>query len=172
MRKFSTADPKEKECAVWAVQQVQRWGGVLEHPEHSTLWQYCHLPSPALPHKSPEGWSLSVPQYWFGHRAEKMTWLYLVGIAPNDLPLILFQLGEAEYVVRNSARTRKKVLGKTERQLTPAPFAVWLVDIAQKISKGEHYGARLYSASETPNREETSTIASGAADVAVARTRG
>lgn len=36
----------ERECATWAVDQVRRHGGVIEHPAGSKLWAEAGLPEP------------------------------------------------------------------------------------------------------------------------------
>ena len=46
LRYWAKPRPGEKELALWAVEQVQRWGGVLEHPARSTLWPVAGLPEP------------------------------------------------------------------------------------------------------------------------------
>ena len=43
LRAFALPRPDEKALAVWAVDQVRAWGGVLEHPSESTLWPVCLL---------------------------------------------------------------------------------------------------------------------------------
>ena len=46
LRYWAKPRPGEKELALWAVEQVQRWGGGLEHPARSTLWPVAGLPEP------------------------------------------------------------------------------------------------------------------------------
>lgn len=46
LRSFSTAPESEKDLARFAVAMVRQWGGVLEHPAHSTLWKDRGLPLP------------------------------------------------------------------------------------------------------------------------------
>src|SRR5207245_1798634 len=41
---FAKPRDGEKQFAEWAVQQVRRWGGVLEHPKNSRLWAAKGLP--------------------------------------------------------------------------------------------------------------------------------
>lgn len=41
---FSNGDHKEKQLAIWAVRQIRKNGGVLEHPETSSLWKVLGLP--------------------------------------------------------------------------------------------------------------------------------
>jgi len=69
MRQFSKPRPDEKELAIFAVCQVRNWGGVLEHPESSTLWSHCSLPRPRELPDIYGGITISVDQYHFGHRA-------------------------------------------------------------------------------------------------------
>lgn len=130
--------PGERELAPWAVDQIRKWGGVLEHPVSSRLWKEKPLPGPGERDEF-GGFSIVVPQFWFGHRCEKMTYLYICGMEPRDLPEIGFRLGEPEYVImksRNNYR-RKKVVDKPEREKTPEPFAHFLIDIASQCRPQE-----------------------------------
>ncbi len=130
--------PGERELAPWAVDQIRKWGGVLEHPVTSRLWKEKPLPGPGERDQF-GGFSIVVPQYWFGHRCEKMTSLYICGIEPSELPEIGFKLGEPEYVIMKSRNNhhRKKVVDKPEREKTPEPFAHFLIDIARQCRPQE-----------------------------------
>lgn len=75
----------ERELALWAVEQVRRWGGVLEHPTGSTLWQAAQLPQPGE-RDDFGGFTIWISQWWFGHKADKPTWLYIAGVEPTDYP--------------------------------------------------------------------------------------
>lgn len=110
LRRFSTAPQSEKFLALWAVDQVRRWGGVLEHPAYSTLWEAAQLPLPGKGLDAYGGWTLAVPQFWWGHLARKNTWLYIVGCAPQNTPAIPLRLGTPEYIVG----------GRRNRHSTPA----------------------------------------------------
>jgi hypothetical protein len=115
------------------VAQVRRFGGVLEHPHKSLLWPECGLPAGTAP-DAWGGWTLTVDQHWWGHRAQKRTRLYIVGCAPADLPPFPLVLGEASHVVglwsgRDRARCRPEI-SKREREATPEAFANWLVALA------------------------------------------
>ncbi len=144
LRAFSVAPPAERELAVWAVDQVRLWGGVLEHPASSALWDSLELPKPSQEARfRPRcdrygGWSLCVDQFWWGHRARKRTWLYICGQSPAELPLMPLSLGEAPrtcglYSGRDRARARPD-LGKAERSATPLLFACWLVALARSVA--------------------------------------
>lgn len=130
--------PDEKDLAPWAVETVRRCGGVLEHPKRSKLWPHMGLPLIGGEPDSFVGWTLLVPQFWWGHKAEKETLLYIVGVPPRRLPPLGFQLGEATHVVAASGRRadgtrradKRPEITKAEREHTHPEFARWLVDLA------------------------------------------
>lgn len=132
LRRFAKPTHDEKSLAIWAVTQVRRWGGVLEHPAYSTLWSVCGLPASGK-RDDWGGWTLPIVQQWWGHRAEKKTWLYIVGCQPTDLPSIPLVLGEATHVVQSRKRTGYRPhITKAEREHTPLELARWLVDLATR----------------------------------------
>lgn len=145
LRALANPRPDEKALATWAVDQVRKFGGVLEHPKASTLWPVAGLPRPGE-RDTFGGWTLPIFQSWWGHKAEKATLLYIVGCEPADIPEIPLVLGEAQYVVasagrrRDGSRLRKGDRGwrpeitKAEREHTPAALAHWLVQVAQRCS--------------------------------------
>jgi hypothetical protein len=57
MRFFSSAPESEKLLAFFAVEQVRKNGGILEHPASSTLWEAAKLPAPGR-RDSFGGWTL------------------------------------------------------------------------------------------------------------------
>ena len=138
LRHMASPLPGEKELSIWAVDQVRRWGGVMEHPKLSTLWPTCHLPGPG---KSDAygGWTLPIFQYWWGHRAEKATLLYIVGCPPSNIPAMPLSLGDAPAICGTSGR-RKNLKRKTsrpeithaEREQTPRELAIWLCELASR----------------------------------------
>jgi hypothetical protein len=105
-----------------AVAAVRRCGGILEHPANSTLWADQDLPLPGRP--AQDGFSVELWQSWFGHRAQKRTWLFIVGCAPGDLPPMPLRMGAIENTVEN--------MGRAERERTPAEFCAWLVSVARR----------------------------------------
>lgn len=65
-----------------ALGNVNRCGGVLEHPKDSKAWDAFNLVKPPreggwVP--SGIGWCCQVEQGHYGHKARKATWLYFVG---------------------------------------------------------------------------------------------
>jgi len=134
MRQFSIAPPDEAELARWSVDQVREWGGVLEHPAASRLW--WDGKGLAFPNGREVddfgGFALSVDQHWWGHRAQKKTWLYVCGCKRSDVPAIPLTMSDPTHVIRpRAAHPRKPSVTKRERQSTPPEFAEWLVELAR-----------------------------------------
>jgi hypothetical protein len=79
------APPKEigddEGCFEAALAALHRWGGVLEHPASSYAWAAYGLAKPPKAGwaRSGAGWVCEVSQGQYGHRADKLTWLYYVG---------------------------------------------------------------------------------------------
>lgn len=139
LQHFAKPRDDERELGVWAVEQVRRFGGVLEHPAFSHLWLHCAMPAPGARDEF-GGWTLPILQSWWGHRAEKATWLYIVGCEPADLPAIPLRLGRAERCVSSASGLRKGMPGwrphirKDEREHTPPDLARWLLDVARRAA--------------------------------------
>lgn len=133
LKHFSRHQPKD--CAPIAVEQVRRWGGVLEHPKASSLWRHCDLPLPGgLP--GPLGdWSVELNQVSWGHPAEKATWLYVVGAGPSSVRLL--RGGVATHCVswggKHKHRRTLPKLGGIATHLTPPAFAEFLVELARQV---------------------------------------
>jgi hypothetical protein len=137
---------QEKALAPLAVKWVRQYGGVLEHPVRSKLWPAEGLPEPGA-RDSFGGWTLVVSQRWWGHKAEKLTRLYIVGIEPKDVPPIPYQIGRAHFICAGGAAAnareakrrrqcapewRRPSISHAEREHTPPEFAHWLVELARK----------------------------------------
>ena len=135
--------PDEKSLAITAIDMVRRWGGVLEHPRNSSLWPVAGLPVRGF--DAWGGWTLPIAQYWFGHRAEKMTFLYIVGCTPRDVPIMPMILGDAPCICGSPGRKKngrrsaaRPEISHREREATPVDLAKWLVDLANLCrQKGE-----------------------------------
>lgn len=127
----------ERELALWAVGEVRRCGGVLEHPETSLLWNELELPAPRT-RDAHGGFVVTVYQWWWDHKAQKATRLYVCGASIADLPPIPFKLGHATHVIaqsrqRQRLRLRPEVT-KPEREHTPTRFCEWLIELAARCS--------------------------------------
>lgn len=78
------------------------------------------------------GWTLPINQHWFGHRAEKATWLYIVGIEPSEIPAIPMRLDKPTHCIRpTKSYPRLPSVTKAEREHTPPALAEWLVNVAE-----------------------------------------
>lgn len=141
LKAFAKAPPHEHGLALWAVEKIHRWGGVLEHPAASDLWREASLPRPgALPDKW-GGWTFECDQFHWGHLAQKRTRLYICGTI--SLPSIPHRDGIPSHCVSRltgkkcTAEERrgrpgwKPELGPNRRDKTPFEFAVWLIALAR-----------------------------------------
>lgn len=145
----------ENDCALRALEQVRRFGGVLEHPAHSQLWnvdgadanpksrgsQYM-----ARPGELPDCWggvSIEVDQCDFGHPARKKTWLYLIRV---DGRLVKTPPKCRPTHWCSGGRTKRPGMGATvppgikvcsaqQRRRTPLAFAEWLVALARSVAQ-------------------------------------
>jgi hypothetical protein len=122
--------PGEKDLGPLCVEFLRECGGVLEHPAHSRLFDYCGLPKPGWG-KRGELWAAGVSQAWWGYNMEKATWLCFFGISPADVrfPLRL----HATY----GDRRRQQVMSKNQRAATVPEMAEWLVDVARRCRQPE-----------------------------------
>lgn len=109
----------ERELSLWAMSQVRRWGGVLEHPYASRLWTASGCIGFGVRDQF-GGVLVPVLQSWFGHRAQKKTCLYIVGPVPD-----------LTWCQDVATQTTVERMGKAERERTPSAFAVWLVELAR-----------------------------------------
>jgi hypothetical protein len=121
-------------CFASALANVDRCGGVLEHPAKSRAWVAHGLDKPKGTgwQRSGSGWVCEVWQSAYGHRANKATWLYFAGNSkPFDLrwerPTGTHQIGFHDQ--RGKARNKPN-LGKKEANATPVEFRDDLIKLA------------------------------------------
>ncbi len=143
---MSTASDADKRLAPWAIDQVRRWGGALEHPARSKLWRHCGIRTNGVVDEF--GGRLEIiEQGWFGHPARKLTGVYIVGCRRDQVPTIPMRLGESAYIITQPGR-RKDGTRRTcnldyaappgfssrqqFREHTPPTFAEWLVEVARR----------------------------------------
>jgi hypothetical protein len=147
----------DADCAPRAVEQVRRWGGVLEHPAGSKLWEHCGLPYLAgaasgylVEGPSPEadrwgGYTIELDQVEWGHVARKRTWLYLVGVPRTALEAPPFPGREPTHYA-SGGRTQSsrkgapvpagiKVCSAQQRRRTPPLFAEYLIRLARSVRR-------------------------------------
>ena len=124
-------------CFAAALDAVNTWGGVLEHPAGSYAWAAFDIlaPSGFGWNKSGSGWVCKVCQSIYGHRAKKLTWLYYRG---SELPPVLswrrkagtHQVGHAD--ARRPGRN-KPSLSSNDASATPIPFRDLLISLAESV---------------------------------------
>lgn len=117
----------------------------MEHPAKSKLWPIAGLPEPGA-RDCFGGWTLEAPQFWWGHRAEKWTRFYVVGVEPENMPAVPMVLGEAPCVIGTSSRRTdgsrlrpgdagyRPEVTKREREATPPALAAWLLSVAERAA--------------------------------------
>lgn len=149
----------DRDCGPRAVEQVRKWGGVLEHPAGSKLWEhYAHrtdgmcLP---YPETHPDwdvptgdncsGYTIEVDQVEWGHVARKRTWLYLVGVPRSALEAPPFPGREPTHYCGGgrtpSSRTGgaipagMKAASSQQKRRTPPLFAEYLIRLARSVKR-------------------------------------
>lgn len=141
LRHMAKPAPGEHELTIFALEQVRKWGGALEHPRRSQLWPQFRLP---LGDQVDEhgGFSLLVNQCWWGHCAEKPSLLYVCHVRPADVPALTVHLAAPRHTVGNSGarihgtRLRwRPDLSKRKREATPIDLARWLVNLAGRAAR-------------------------------------
>lgn len=136
----------DNDCFDWALYNVRKYGGVLEHPEASHAWKTFGLNKPPfkggwIPAGDEIGWTCCVAQGHYGHRAQKMTWLYVVNTVLPEL-----HWGRAVGLAKlddgfHSAEERRRAirtgvcqrLSSKQRRATPVPFRNLLLNIAKSV---------------------------------------
>jgi hypothetical protein len=138
MRWLSKAENRQRDrgCAIRALRQVQTFGGVLEHPEHSQFWPYAGLPGEWRDPDRYSGRTYYVNQLAWGHTCSKPTWLYIVGV-DHDLVMSGVQFGGTPtHCLTRGVGTPPglKVAHSSMRSRSPIAFAEWLVSLARTSS--------------------------------------
>lgn len=145
-RKYSLGD--DNGCFGAALAAVNKFGGVLEHPEGSHAFRRFGLAIPnwregwrfsghAVPNES-YGYTCCVAQGNYGHPSRKLTWLYLVTsrrTKPSDLdwsiPIGMQRLedGFHDRAAERPAGIRRRI-SRAQMVGTPTAFAEVLLDLA------------------------------------------
>lgn len=116
----------ERDLALFALECVRRYGGVLEHPLGSALWPQYFLPRFGQVDLY-GGWTWEVDQFAYGHLAHKMTRLYVVGPQSVWLPS---PPDDARAGLPALPRYISNLTPK-QREATPIEFAAALVGLAR-----------------------------------------
>jgi hypothetical protein len=140
LRHLCTTQEHTAPLAPKAVAMVRTWGGVLEHPAHSTLFDDpdLRLPHPGEFLDSWGGFTIEINQCAWGHVAKKPTWLYVVGVHrgsvhPRTGGTPTHCVGGGKWR-GTPGGPRLLVCSKRQRRITPPDLARWLVDLAARCS--------------------------------------
>lgn len=135
-------------CFDHALRTIRKYGGILEHPEHSRAWRHFGLNEPPrdggwVNADFRGGWTCRVEQGFYGHFARKPTWLLAYG---TDLPSLRWGFGERRLdprIVERWGLERAIRLGEIgcvggggnakQRNATPEPFRDLLLSIARSV---------------------------------------
>lgn len=138
---FAKPREGEKDYAIKCIEWIREWGGILEHPAASQLWPALNLPLPGQYDKY-GGFSICIDQFWFGHRAQKKTLLYICGCSQEDLPPIPLRMDAVTHVIGYNKKNKfgrvdktKKEVSKAERERTPIELAKWMIKVASKCEQ-------------------------------------
>jgi hypothetical protein len=130
-------------CFAHALWSVRTFGGILEHPEGSHAFYYYGLPRPSQKGLWTEpdrfnGRACCIAQGNYGHRAQKLTWLYGVNIDFKELKWgkcldKKIRLEDGFHSKEERARSIKtgicQRLSKRQRMITPIEFRDLLIDM-------------------------------------------
>jgi len=123
-------------CFAAALDSVNRYGGVLEHPAHTRAWEKYGLIKPERERWTPcgNGWCCEVWQSAYGHLANKATWLYCAGLEPPEMrwerPRGSHQIGFHD---QRGEAANKPTLNKKMANATPPAFRDALIEIARLV---------------------------------------
>lgn len=136
LRGLCNNEPGEHLLAVWSIIRIWRYGGVLEHPAGSKLWKLMQLPLPGSGVDSKGGFSLSIDQFWFGHKCKKNTWLYIRGCDPGQIPAYPLNFDLIQHCISSTGKkSQLKEVSKKWREKTPVALAQWLIELILIINK-------------------------------------
>lgn len=132
------ASPREGEklLANWALTEVNRVGGIVEHPSGSKLWDIYRFIVP----DSSGGFVVEIDQYDFGHVAHKKTKLYICGIDRDELPdlppkdetIHVCEKGKRRSICGNVKGTTRCT--QYQREYTPEALIDWFELVLDKIT--------------------------------------
>ncbi len=117
-------EPGEKELGIWVCAQVKRYGGIIEQPAYSGLFEAAGLPKPDEI-ATESSFSICLLQSWWGYPCLKKTWLYFSKISRSEINLP-FQFDVS------GSRKKEAHMSKRQRSETVPEFAKWLVALTRK----------------------------------------
>lgn len=130
----------EMALGVWCADQVRTYGGILEQPRFSHLWETCSIPRPGK--SDAFGFCISLCQFWFGTPTYKFTWLYVVGVNKSEIPEMPLKLK------RDNEDRYGWTITRHVKERTPKAFAEWLVECARRTTTPTTEGKALTTRGE------------------------
>ena len=105
----------ERDLVPFCIEKIMLFGGLLEHPAYSTVWDKYMLPAPGTTRGNLK--TIQIDQSWWGHPDRKRTWLLM----PSHYVI-------PEYPFRLTMRGKLTKWSKTNgNDKTPIEFAKWLI---------------------------------------------
>lgn len=146
MKRGEDSVSADLDCGQYAVGHVRKYGGVLEQPEGSRLFDAFDLPLPW--HHDPQGgYTVKVEQVSWGHVARKPTWLYVVGVPQAEIEAGIRTGGTPTHWCSGGRRRSSgsgglvppgiKVCSAQQRRRTPRAFAEWLMQLARCVEMSD-----------------------------------
>jgi hypothetical protein len=141
------------ECFKSALENIRKYGGIIEHPWASHAWPHFNLKIPSRKGgwiKADEygGWTCCVEQGRYGHYARKPTLLLVHGIKEEDLPELDWGISDPRipvWAIDKYGLEYCKKAGEMAfqgggvdchiRNATPIPFRDLLINLATKIKE-------------------------------------
>ena len=132
-------------CFEAALQAVRTYGGVVEHPAFSKAWAHFDLPRPLTKAEhwtkgACGGFSCYVEQGRYGHVVKKATWLYVFGVALEELPEMRWgHTPDSRGTIAQNQDWRggmdkwRNTAGHKAANATPEPFRDVLLSIARRV---------------------------------------
>lgn len=146
-------------CFAAALEAVNAYGGVIEHPCDSHAWDAFCIPRPPRTggwvyagqgYGSVEAYTCCVYQGKYGHLSGKPTWLYVAGVPKHQLPELRWgkteqRLHPVALAKHGYAKARRigmlaMIGGKDKtriRNTTPPEFREVLIEIARSVRSME-----------------------------------
>lgn len=133
LKTLAKGNIQEKELALWALNRVRLYGGILEHPAGSELF-LKHIVMPGKGYDEFGGFSVATDLHQFGYPALKKTYLYVVGMSIRDMPAMPMNFDAVTHNVCNSrARNGLKEVSKSMRETTPENMCKYLIECLSVI---------------------------------------
>lgn len=119
LKYFSKADYSEKNLAYWSIDRIQEYGGILEHPNGTSLFKEKNI-------KLTASNCIKVNLSWFGFQCEKSTLIFYNKIQLEDFPQLPLNF--------NAIESKVSKLSQSKRDVTPLNMCEWLLEAVQNCN--------------------------------------